>query len=137
MEKKSFEIIWNGTSYGFYETTDKDDALEVQSREASFESFAHCLNVTEKTYEQAMDEVLVIETEIKDIRVGKWEDDQSAIFFTLVRDEDEIETLEWIDEEGEIERRDSHLSVSHNFNRELVSHVHEKLEEWMAVKLAA
>jgi len=53
MEKKCYEIIINGESYGLYEGNNIDEAIEAQAQDASYESVADLvvtLNMTPEEY---------------------------------------------------------------------------------------
>ncbi|MGO6676424.1 hypothetical protein GFL58_30895 [Rhizobium leguminosarum bv. viciae] len=86
----------------------------------------------------------MLETEItitlNDIHVGVWEgdDETPAIFFSFSKEQWDIDTLEWLDEDGDlIGYSESHLMHSHCGNElsaDDIATIRSQLQEFLSAR---
>ncbi len=127
MQAKYFEITANGHSYGLYPGVDKMDAIENQTQDAGYKSVAEMLEMLDQTDGEFFSEVKAVEIELNDIRVDIWEDQNVAVFFTLCLDGEKVQSLEWIDSDGNLEVVDSHVESAHDFSGYLKDFIRDAL----------
>ena len=128
-----FEVIANGTSFGIYQGETREAALLVSVVDAGYKSIADAAERTGQT-ETEFKATFKVEdaVEIRNVRLELWDEGQTpAIFFTVTVDGEEISTLEWLDSDGDLETRDSHIDAAHNFSWRVNAAIREQLEEYL------
>lgn len=128
-----FEVIANGTSFGIYQGKTREAALLASVIDAGYRSIADAAERTGQI-ESGFKATFKIEdaVEITNVRLELWGDGQTpAILFTVTVDGEEISTLEWLDSDGDLETRDSHIDAAHNFSWRVNAAVREQLEEYL------
>ena len=131
MENKLFEIIVTGTSYGLYQGVDKTDAIENQTKDAGYESVADLLEKSGQNEDEFLATMKAVEIEVKGIKLDYWEDEKVAVYFSVYLDGEKTRTLEWVDEDGDLETSDSHIDSAHSFSDHLKDHIRDKLETYL------
>ncbi|MGO4569057.1 hypothetical protein AB4Z52_29420 [Rhizobium sp. 2YAF20] len=131
-----YEILANSTSMGIYEAADKTAALEALARDAGYRNLEEIRRLDNSNV-PAMDVFLaqyqVREITIQNIRTETWEGDadQLAVYFTLNLDDEKIETLEWIDSDGDLETVDSHVESAHGFSSYVNNFIRDSLNDYI------
>lgn len=130
---QKFEVIANGTSYGIYEAEDKEGALVAHVVDAGYKSVQDASETVGQIESDFRSEFRIEDAiEIKNVRVGLWDDFETpVIFFTLLTGSEEIPTLEWLDPDGDLEVRDSHIKSAHDFGSRTIDIIREQLEDYL------
>lgn len=131
-----FEIIVNGHSYGVYEEATEELALLAFAKDAGYQDLeALRENVAAgKNAADFGDIYKIKKIVVSNVHTDVWDDGETpAVFFDIDYDGENISTLEWLTEDGELECKDSHLKSTGDFSFS----VNEFLREHVSAALAA